>query len=73
MSMDKKQSVGGDLWSSNSSLPIFSPIVDKDASMSLDFSAAAIAFPSSPILEDQTLDPSFGSLHLIANQRRSLK
>jgi hypothetical protein len=46
MSMDKKQVGGGDSWGSNSSLPLFSPVVDKDTSRSLDFSVATIVFPS---------------------------
>lgn len=73
MSMDKKQTAVGDAWGSNSSLPLFSPVVDKDTAKPLDFSAAAIAFPSSPILEKEALEPSFSSMQLIANQSCSLR
>lgn len=68
MSMDKKQSIAGEMSDSASSLPLFSPIVDKDISKSIDFSAAAIGFQSCELLDGEPSEHSFQSLHLIANQ-----
>jgi hypothetical protein len=51
MSTDKKWTNNYESSGSASSLPLFSPVVDKEECKSMDFSAAEVVFPSAGSLE----------------------